>query len=76
MREFCIKSGKKESIAGMADRHGWLCSPLPPGVQLYLREYDFSSSTPFTDDDIISLVPVVKHTNFRVCVLLERMVCV
>ena len=36
------------------------------GIQLCLREYDLSSPTPFNDDDVVALVPVVKHTNFKV----------
>ena len=37
-----------------------------PGVQMVCQEYDFSSKTPFTEEDIASLYPIVKHTNFRV----------
>ena len=37
------------------------------GVQLVLQEYDFSAKPTFTEDDIASLQPLVKHTNFRVC---------
>ena len=33
------------------------------------QDYDFSSRTPFTEDDIASLYPIVKHTNFRVCII-------
>ena len=48
-------------------------SPVTPpsatstGVQLVLQEYDFSAKPTFTEDDIASLQPLVKHTNFRVC---------
>jgi len=36
------------------------------GVQLVLQEYDFSAKPTFTEDDIASLFPLVKHTDFRV----------
>eukprot|EP00731_Ephydatia_muelleri_P023577 Em0015g1160a len=35
------------------------------GTQLFLREYDLFTKQPFTEDDVISMFPVVKHTNFR-----------
>ena len=35
------------------------------GTQLLLKEYDLSTKQPFTEDDVISMFPVVKHTNFR-----------
>ena len=38
----------------------------PAGVQVLLREYVFTAPVVFTVDDIIALVPVIKHTNFRV----------
>ena len=36
------------------------------GVQILLRDYDFTSSSVFTDDDVIAMYPLVRHTNFRV----------
>ena len=38
------------------------------GVQILLREYDFESRKhpTFTEDDIMNLFPIVKHTNPKV----------
>ena len=36
------------------------------GVQILLRDYDFTTSPAITDDDIIAVFPVVKHTDFKV----------
>lgn len=38
------------------------------GVQILLREYDFESKKhpTFTEDDIMNLFPIVKHTNPKV----------
>jgi hypothetical protein len=36
------------------------------GIQMVAQDYDFTSRAPFTEDDIASLYPIVKHTNFRV----------
>ena len=46
-----------------------VCKPIllcVAGVQVILREYDFSSFPVFTEDDIASVYPIVKHTDFRV----------
>ena len=41
------------------------------GVQVLLREYDFESRKypTFTEDDIMNLFPVVKHTNPKVLLI-------
>ena len=41
------------------------------GVQVLLREYDFESRkySTFTEDDIMNLFPVVKHTNPKVLLI-------
>lgn len=36
------------------------------GIQMVAQDYDFTSRTPFTEEDIASLFPIVKHTHFRV----------
>ena len=36
------------------------------GVQMVALDYDFTSRAPFTEDDVASLYPIVKQTNFRV----------
>lgn len=40
--------------------------PMCAGVQILLRDYDFTALSVFTDDDIIAMYPLVRHTNFRV----------
>ena len=35
-------------------------------MQVLLREYVFTAPVVFSIDDIVALVPVIKHTNFRV----------
>ena len=43
----------------------FMCSE---GVQILLKEYDFESRKhpTFTEDDIMNLFPIVKHTNPKV----------
>ena len=41
-------------------------SNLYVGIQLVLRDYDFTSRPVFTDDDVASMYPLVKHTEYRV----------
>lgn len=40
------------------------------GVQILLRDYDFESRKhpTFTEDDIMNLFPIVKHTNPKVSI--------
>ena len=42
--------------------YNWTCV----GVQVLLRDYDFSLNPVFTDDDITAVYPIITHTNFRV----------
>lgn len=72
LREFCLKTGMDEWIDEWT--HGWIDGLLNGfifslGIQILLKDYKYSSLTPFHEDDITSLVPVVKHTDFRVCVV-------
>ena len=36
------------------------------GVQILLRDYVFNGPGTFTAEDIVALVPVVQHSNFKV----------
>ena len=36
------------------------------GVQVLYRDYDFTAQPVFTEDDVIAMVPIIKHTDFRV----------
>lgn len=58
LSELCLEAGVRKQ-ALLRD----ICRKA--GLQILLRDYDFSSSPVFTDDDIIAVYPVVKHTNFR-----------
>ena len=37
-----------------------------PGMQMLYQDYDFTAQPVFTEDDVIAMVPIVKHTDFRV----------
>ena len=56
--------GAGEAFCGVSTQYPHF--PTSSGIQMVAQDYDFSSKTPFTDEDIASLFPIVKHTHFRV----------
>jgi len=39
---------------------------VPLGVQLVLREYDFTAQPSFTEEDIYDLLPIIRLAQFKV----------
>lgn len=67
LRELCSKTGKNQEETTEQLSPVIPLSATSTGVQLVLQDYDFLAKPTFTEDDIASLQPLVKHTNFRVC---------
>lgn len=70
LRQLCKKTGKAESSFQTAPTLVCVCVCVYgcSGVQMLLRDYDFSHFPVFTDDDIAAVFPVVMHTDFKVSV--------
>ena len=70
LRELSKKLGKQSIsmhlVYSLSDEVSTSCVCLRVGIQMLYRDYDFTAQPVFTEDDIIALVPVVKHTDFRV----------
>ena len=73
LRELCKKTGKFLEAGGCLGFPTPFLSPpclsdvcTNLGIQLLYRDYDFTDQPVFTEDDVIAMVPIVKHTDFRV----------
>ena len=62
LREICRKTGEEGRVVWNDMKTAFIST----GIQILLRDYNFSVHPVFTEEDIIAVYPLVKHTEFRV----------